>query len=135
MKDSVIEKRVLVLEDNESNAELIRFYLEEMGYRVKIISEGGLLFRAIADFKPDLVTIDIELPDANGIELFRQMQSNPDLQSVPVVFITVQESASEGGIALGARGFLSKPFSDSDLQQVVQQALQLGSAPQKGDIK
>lgn len=116
--------RILVLEDNEPIAELIRFYFEERGYLVKVIYRGSELFQSVKDFKPDLITIDIELPDADGMELFRQLQARSDTKSIPAVFISIHESQREMGLELGAKGFIAKPFAENELHQVVLAALE-----------
>ena len=116
--------RILVLEDHEPIAELISFYFEERGYQIKVIYRGSELFQSIKDFKPDLITIDIELPDADGMELFRQLQTQPGTKSIPVVFVSVHESQREMGMELGAKGFIAKPFAEGDLHQAVLDALE-----------
>ena len=116
---TIKSKRILVLEDNEPIAELIRFYFDEAGYDVKVINLGGELIKNIKDFKPDLITIDIELPDSDGMDLFRKLQAQPNMKSIPVIFISVHADQQDLGLQLGAKGFVIKPFAESDLQKVV----------------
>lgn len=116
--------RILILEDHAPIAELISYYFEERGYQLKVIARGGELFQSIKDFKPDLITIDIELPDADGMELFRQLQTQSGTKSIPVVFISIHEDQREKGMELGAKGFIVKPFVEGDLHQAVLDALE-----------
>lgn len=116
-------KRILVLEDNKPVAELIKFYFEEVGYQVKVLYQGSELLQSIKDFNPDLITIDIELPDADGMQIFRQLQNQPDTKSIPVVFVSIHEDQQELGLQLGAKGFVIKPFKEDELHQVVSEAL------------
>jgi len=121
---SEVSKRILVLEDNKPVAELLKFYFGEQGYQVKVIYQGKEFFQAIEDFKPDLVTIDIELPDEDGMELFRQLQANPEKKTIPVVFISIHEEQQELGLQLGAKGFILKPFVENELCQVILEAME-----------
>ncbi len=114
----------LVLEDNDVVAELIRFYLEEAGCEVLIIESGRVIFETITSFKPDLITLDVELPDVDGLYIFRQLKTHADTHTIPVVFISVAEDRRDEIMELGAQSFVVKPFSGSDLRRALRLALQ-----------
>lgn len=114
----------LVLEDNDVIAELIRFYLEEAGCEVQVIEYGRAIFETIASFNPDLITLDVELPDVDGLYVFRQLRTRPETHAIPVVFISVAEDRREESLELGAQSFIVKPFSGADLRRALRAALQ-----------
>ena len=120
---SAVQLHVFVLEDNDMIAELIRFYLEEDGYIVHAVTSGRAFFEAINRVRPDLVTIDVELPDMTGFQVLRQMHANPETRSIPTIFISVAEDRREEALKLGASGFVTKPFVESELREATQKAL------------
>src|SRR5829696_5718586 len=84
--------RILVLEDNMGHAELIAFYLEEDGFTVLTINDDSRLFEVIGEFQPDLITMDMELPQTDGFWVLHKLRENPKTKHIPVVFITIAEN-------------------------------------------
>jgi len=115
--------KVMILEDDEATAELIRFYLEEEGYQTSVALMGKDFVDKVAAYHPDLITIDVILPDMSGFSVFRTLQENEATRGIPIVFITVRESKKEEGLAMGAAGYVVKPFSEGDLKTTIRAAL------------
>src|SRR5258706_3901884 len=111
--------RILILEDDMSHAELIAFYLEEDGFTVLTINDDSRLFEVIGEFQPDLITMDMELPQTDGFWVLHKLRENPKTKQIPVVFITIAENKRTEALMLGAYWFITKPFLKDDLRQVI----------------
>jgi len=116
-------KQILILEDDEANAQLVKFYLEEDGYAVKIANDIKSFWEFIEDKIPDLISLDVLLPDGDGLKVFEELRQNDRTKMVPVIFVSVREGDKEKGIRMGASGFIGKPFSGNELKNAVSKAL------------
>ena len=109
---------VLVVEDSETNRGILRGFLEDGGARV-IEADSGALGTALAiQHRPDVIVLDVVLPDADGIQLCRHWRRDPRLEDVPVLLISGERLEDEDracGLRSGALGYLAKPFSDVEL--------------------
>lgn len=115
--------RILILEDNDAIARLMQLFLEEEGYEVRISERGRQVFNIVSEFEPDLITLDILLPDVDGLHIFRQLKSQPLTRGIPIVFVTALEDRMEEGLMMGAQGFVPKPFVKHELNAVIDQVL------------
>lgn len=118
-----MKKRILVLEDDIGTADLLKFYFEEEGFSVQNCFTAKKFYTQIEKFNPDLITIDILLPDANGIDILRDLQSSDKTSGIPVLLISVKESEREKGLQLGALGFFGKPIKENALKDAVNDIL------------
>ncbi len=117
--------RVLVVDDSEFIHELVRARLREEGLQVEhqLTGEAGL--RHAIDVQPDMILLDIELPDLNGFEVCRQLKERAETRTIPVIFLTGQSdtAAKVRGLDLGAVDYVIKPFDDVELRARVRAAL------------
>jgi two-component system OmpR family response regulator len=113
------EARLLVVEDEEMILELLSGSLRFAGFDVVTAVSGAEALRAVQASRPDLVLMDVMLPDGDGFEVVRRMRSSgPD---VPVIFVTARDGVRErvAGLALGADDYVTKPFSlDEVLERI-----------------
>ena len=116
-------KRIMILEDDEATAELIRFYLEEEGLQTAVSTKGAGFADKVAEFQPDLITLDVMLPDTNGFSVFKTIQEDERISDIPVIFISVLEKEKEKGIKMGARGYVVKPFKEDELKATIKSVL------------
>ena len=116
-------KKVMILEDDEATAELIKFYLKEEGFQVAISSKGEGFVDMVAEYQPDLITLDIMLPDTDGFTIFRILQQDERTRDIPVIFVTVKEGDKEKGIKMGASGYVVKPFKEDELKETIKSIL------------
>lgn len=106
-------KTVLIVEDNELNMKLFRDLLEAHGYQTVGTSSGVEAYDLVRDVRPDLVLMDIQLPQVSGLDVTRRIKQDPELRSIPVVAVTAfamkgdEERIREGG----CEAYLSKPIS------------------------
>ena len=101
---------ILIVEDEQSIAGLIKDRLNDEGYQVTIAYTGEEAVRDIKERKPDVITLDIHLPDANGMTILESIKANPETRAIPVIII----SSSEEGLSAkdkGAEEFIPKPIN------------------------
>jgi len=116
-------KKILILEDDEATAELIKFYLQEEGLQVAVSTRGKGFIAKVAEYKPDLITLDVLLPDGDGFNIFKKLQKDERTKNIPVIFITVKEGEKEKGIKMGASGYIVKPFNEEELKRTIKSIL------------
>jgi two-component system cell cycle response regulator DivK len=106
-------KKILVIEDNDNNLYLIRFMLEKNGYQVIEAKEGLMGVTMALKEKPDLVLIDIQLPDINGMEATKRIRAAETVDKVPIVAVTSYALAGdrEKALAAGCTGYIEKPIN------------------------
>jgi two-component system, OmpR family, response regulator len=110
--------RIVYVEDDEDIQRIVRMSLERVGkMTVEVVSDPTLAIQTITEFRPDLVMLDWMMPVMDGPTIYRQMKMRPELNALPVVFITAKAGQRdlEELRALGCAGTISKPFSPKDL--------------------
>jgi len=117
-------KKIMILEDDEATAELIRFYLEEDGLQTAVSTRGAGFADKVAEFQPDLITLDVMLPDTDGFSVFKTIQGDDRISNIPVIFISVLENEKEKGLKMGARGYVVKPFKEDELKETIKSVLE-----------
>ena len=107
------KKKIILIEDEEDIAALIRLQAEISGYKLLVETDGINGFRAIEREKPDLVILDIMLPGQNGFDVCRKIKSHSDLRNIPVIILTAKAEELDIvlGLELGADDYITKPFS------------------------
>ena len=104
---------VLIVEDEPEIAELIEFHLRREGIRTRIVPSGRKALEMIDRKRPDLVILDLMLPDLDGFQICRRLKSSPETGRIPVVMVTAKSEDADvvTGIELGADDYVMKPFS------------------------
>ena len=112
---------VLVVEDNEKNMKLFRDVLHAAGYRTLEATTGGQAVELATAHAPDLVLMDIQLPDFDGVEALGRLKADERTASLPVLALTAQamEGDRERFLAAGFDGYLSKPVNIADFVATV----------------
>ncbi|MFC3167862.1 MULTISPECIES: response regulator transcription factor [Paracoccus] len=110
--------RILVVEDEDNIAIALEFLLARDGHDHSRLSEGGAALAMIRSERPDLVLLDVMLPDMSGYEIVELLRADPGLSGVRILLMTARGSVVERrrGLALGADGFIAKPFELSELR-------------------
>ena len=118
-------KRILLVEDNDINRQLLEEYLVFHGYQVLSLPGGSGFFQALADFQPQLVLLDLKLPDIDGYTLLQQIQHEPNWQHVPVIVVSAFafRADQERAFSLGVRQYFIKPLNLNALIQAIQEQL------------
>ena len=109
-------KTVALIEDDADLFSLLKYNIEKEGFRFIGSQTGKDALALCRRERPDVIILDIMLPDSDGIEICRGIRSNPDLAHVPVIFLTARGSESDRilGLELGANDYMVKPFSMRD---------------------
>jgi len=104
---------ILVIEDNEQNLYLVRFILEKSGYRVHAAMDGQTGIDLADVLKPDLILLDIQLPVMDGYDVARNLRSNPQISSIPIVAVTSHAMVGDRDKAMeaGCNGYIEKPIN------------------------
>lgn len=116
VKGTTVYKNILVIEDNHAILDVITLILQSEAYLVSGLNKSADMMSHIDTFKPDLVILDIMLPDADGRELLKQIRSDSKTASIPVLMISARytEHNVEHG-EFKPNGFLAKPFDIDEL--------------------
>ena len=118
-------KTILVVEDNELNMKLFHDLLEAHGYNILQTKDGMEALRLAREHHPDLILMDIQLPEVSGLEVTKWIKEDEDLKSIPVIAITAfamkgdEEKIREGG----CEAYIAKPISVTSFLQTVQKYL------------
>ena len=109
--------RVAVIEDNQINIDLIRYQLEVEGFEIIIEKTGAEGLKMIKDQEPDLILLDIGLPDIDGFELCKVLRSDEKTKNYPIIMLTarVEDSDRIEGLKLGADDYITKPYNAEEL--------------------
>jgi DNA-binding response OmpR family regulator len=112
-----MKERILVIDDDADVVQFVRISLEREGYEVTTALEGAAGLRAALDSPPDLVLLDILMPDLDGLEVLNRLRVNPTITSVPVVLLTARADSRDRvrGLELGADDYITKPFDIEEL--------------------
>ena len=119
-------KKIFIVEDELDFLSTLRERLEFEGFVVATAVDGEEAFKKIPQEKPDLILLDIMLPEMNGYQVCRELKSNPETKTIPVVVVTAksQESDKFWAKETGADDYLTKPFEMEELLQKIQDNLQ-----------
>ncbi|NGX44225.1 MAG: Transcriptional regulatory protein WalR [Candidatus Anoxychlamydiales bacterium] len=107
------KKRILLIEDEENSAALIKLQAENLDYQLHVEVDGINGFRAIEREKPDLVILDIWLPGQNGFDIVRKIKNSSELKRTPLIILSEKNEELDIvlGLELGADDYITKPFS------------------------
>ena len=114
-------EQILVVEDNEKNMKLVRDVLQAKGYRTLEATTGGRAVELATEHGPDLVLMDVQLPDINGLEALGRLRADERTASIPVLAVTAQamQGDRERFLAAGFDGYVSKPLDIVELVETV----------------
>ncbi len=118
-------KRILVVEDNDLNRKLFCDVLKANGFEVEPVADGLTALDTARQMMPDLIIMDIQLPEVSGVDLIEQTKRDLHLQSIPVLAVTAYAAKGdeERIRAAGAAGYLSKPVSIMPFMNAVKELI------------
>ena len=116
---------IVIVEDDESIREMLRYYFRSVGYEVGCFDSGEAYFREGGDLDPALFILDIMLPGMDGLEILRRLRAGPKYAEVPVLMLTARTSEIDKvkGLETGADDYVVKPFGIMELQARVKAVL------------
>ena len=127
------KKRILVVEDDRDINELIRYNLEREGFEVLSLYDGGQVVDIVSTRKPDLILLDLMLPECDGLDICRQLKSEHSTKNIPIIMITAKGTESDVviGLSLGADDYIPKPFSPNVLLARIKTVFRRGEHPEE----
>jgi len=119
------QKTVMIIEDEEDAAELFSEMMRVSGFRVIKTSKSTPAIQMMTADKPDLVLLDIMMPEISGLDILRQMRLDPALTKIPVIVITAKGMPADikNGMEAGASTYLTKPVGFLELKEAVEKTL------------
>ncbi|MBS9716950.1 response regulator transcription factor [Pseudohalocynthiibacter aestuariivivens] len=116
-------KTVLLIEDEPNIIEAVRFILSRDGWRVETHSDGATAMSAIQKIKPDVVILDVMLPNRSGFDILQELRSAEETEALPVLMLTARGQTKDRELAehYGASRFMTKPFANSDVLNCVRE--------------
>jgi two-component system, cell cycle response regulator DivK len=118
-------KRILMIEDTEDNRQIVRDLIDSVGYELLEAHDGAAGLAMASEHKPDLILMDIQLPEISGLEVTKWLKEDDDLSHIPVVAVTAfamkgdEERIREGG----CEAYISKPISVSHFLETIRRFL------------
>ena len=134
----VSKQKILIVDDDNNIAELIALYLTKECFETKIVNDGEEALREFASFRPDLIILDLMLPEVDGFDICRQVRQE---KNTPIIMVSAKKDDIDKirGLGLGADDYMTKPFSPSELVARVKAHMDrynrlIGSNVRKNDI-
>jgi two-component system, cell cycle response regulator DivK len=124
-------KTALIIEDNDNNLELIRFILQQAGYRVRFAMTGLEGVQQALTIPPDFIVLDIQLPDINGLEVLKRIRANPVGQTVPIIAMTsyAMSGDKERLLDAGCTSYIEKPIDPMTVIAQIEAVIGKDSTP------
>ncbi len=116
---------ILIVEDELEIAELMRFHVDREGFDSRVVQSGRVALQAVEADRPDLILLDLMLPDLDGLEVCRRLKYKPETRTIPILIVSAKGDESDivAGIELGADDYVTKPFSPKVLMARVKNIL------------
>ncbi len=115
--------KVLLIEDEPNIIEAIRFILSRDGWEVVVHSDGATACSVIRDTEPDLIVLDVMLPNKSGYDILSELRAEPETEDLPVLMLTARGQTKDRAFAerIGASRFMTKPFANDEVLAVVRE--------------
>ena len=123
--------RILVVDDESDVTELLEYKLEQEGYRVATLNDPLAFVAKVREFEPDLILLDIMMPELSGIQLCRIIRADSAMRETPVIFLSARSEVEDRikGLEAGAEDYISKPFNINELLLRISKMLKRSGAP------
>ncbi len=126
-QQKISESRILAVDDNAQNLELIVAYLETLGCGISTAADGLEAIEKVSQENPDLILLDIMMPRMSGFEVCRKLKSNPETRDIPIIMVTALHEMGdiERGVESGTDDFITKPVNRLELLTRVKSLLRV----------
>jgi two-component system alkaline phosphatase synthesis response regulator PhoP len=120
------QKKILIADDNENIRDALTYLLEDEGYDLLLAKDGADTLRKVRERRPDILFLDIMMPEMNGYDVCRTIKNDPQLKSTYIIMLTAkgQVAEQERGKEVGADEYIVKPFSPMEILAKVKHILQ-----------
>ncbi|BBO66857.1 transcriptional regulator [Desulfosarcina alkanivorans] len=118
-------KKILIIDDELSILVPLQFLMEKEGYETKLAQSGKEAIEKISVIRPDLILLDIMLPDLDGYEIYQMIRQRAEWESIRVIFLTAKNRDADmaKGLAMGADAYITKPFSNIELVEKIRELI------------
>ena len=112
-----MNKKILIVDDNETNLKILTLILKKDAYRVLQVTDPKVVRSLVLQEKPDLILLDVNMPDINGFDLAERLKKDPKVEDIPIIFISALSNSSDvaKGFAVGAVDYITKPYNPTIL--------------------
>jgi len=112
-KELMVKKKILIVEDDRDISELVSYNLQREGYETTCLYDGGHAIEFVRKRRPDLMILDLMLPQVDGLEICRTLKDDPATRSIPIIMLTAKSEEEDVmiGLQMGADDYIPKPFS------------------------
>src|SRR5262245_32119960 len=126
-------KKILLVEDDEDLSSLVKYNLEKEGYSVSRSQTGKGVVELCRRLNPDLMLLDVVLPEMDGWDICKAIRADPDFQKLPIIFLTARGSEADRilGLELGGNDYITKPFSIRELLVRIKVQFRIMSEPRR----
>ena len=116
---------ILLVDDDPDLVAMLEFYFENLDYSVHVARRGAAAMRIARDVRPDVILLDVSLPDADGFTVARTLRADRYTQHIPIVFLTAHADQPERleALEIGADDFVAKPFDAQELRLRIERVL------------
>ena len=120
-----MSRRILIVEDTEDNRQIVRDLMESVGYELLEAEDGAAGVRMAAEYRPDLILMDIQLPVLDGYEASRRIKADPELRQIPIIAVTSYALSGDEAKTreAGCDSYIAKPFSPRHLLAKINELL------------
>ncbi|QDI04303.1 MULTISPECIES: twitching motility response regulator PilH [Xanthomonas translucens group] len=125
--------RILIVDDSPSQLLGIQRIVEKLGHETLTATDGAAGVEAAKAALPDLVLMDVVMPNLNGFQATRTLRREPSTQHIPVILVTTKDQDTDRmwGMRQGARAYITKPFSEDELSEVIEQVFSGEDGPKE----
>ena len=119
------QKKILIADDNENIREALTYLLEDEGYKLWLAKDGAEALKQVREVRPDVLLLDIMMPEINGYDVCRTIKNDPDLKKTYIIMLTAkgQVAEQERGKEVGADEYVVKPFSPMEILTKIKKIL------------
>jgi len=123
-----VTQKILIIDDEWTIQLALQARLSAHGFSVQLASDGPSGLLAAQQYRPDVILLDLRMPDMDGFEVLRRLRSAPETSSIPVIILTanIQDSVKQQARSAGAARFLTKPFESKDIINAILAATSKG---------
>jgi len=125
LRKGMNQKKILIADDNENIREALTYLLEDEGYTLWLAKDGADTLKKVREVSPDILLLDVMMPEINGYDVCRAIKNDPDLKKIYVIMLTAkgQVAEQERGKEAGADEYIVKPFSPIDILTKIKNVL------------
>lgn len=121
-KQTMASKVIMIVEDSQTDMQIAESVCSENGYKTVTVTEGDKALSTAIEKKPDLILLDVILPNKNGFQVCRQLKTNAETKDIKIIIVSSKDQASDKfwGMKQGADDYITKPYEEADLLAAIE---------------